>query len=71
MSALAAAILITMLSITALWQAETAPLIAALFVICMACLIGSLMLFIHDTNLTLAALKLELAAALEQPGRAG
>jgi hypothetical protein len=35
-------------------------LISALFAVCMACLIASLMLFIHDINQSLAALKLEL-----------
>jgi Na+/melibiose symporter-like transporter len=62
MSALAAAILIIVLFFTALWQIETAWLIAALFIICMVCLIGSLIVFIHDINQSLAALKLELEA---------
>ncbi len=62
MSALAAAVLIIVLFLTALWQIDTAWLIAALFVICMVCLIGSLIVFIHDVNQGLAALKLELAA---------
>ncbi len=59
-SALAAAILIIVIFLTALWQLEIAWLISALFVVCMACLIASLMLFIHDINQSLAALKLEL-----------
>ncbi len=62
MSALAAAILIIVLFFTALWQIETGWMIAALFVICMACLIGSLMVFIHDVNQGLSALRLELSA---------
>jgi hypothetical protein len=62
MSALAAAILIIVLFFTALWQMETAWLISGLFIVCMACLIGSLIIFIHDINQSLAALKLELAA---------
>jgi hypothetical protein len=62
MSALAAAILIIVLFFTALWQIETAWLIGALFIVCMVCLIGSLIVFIHDVNRSLAALKLELAA---------
>jgi hypothetical protein len=41
---------------------ETAWLIGALFVLCMACLIASLALFIHDVNQSLAALRLELTA---------
>lgn len=60
MSALAAAILIIMLFLTALWQLEIAWLISALFVVCMACLIASLIAFMHDINQSLAALKLEL-----------
>ena len=63
MSALAAAILIIVLFFTALWQIETAWLIGALFIICMICLIGSLIVFIHDVNQSLAALKLELTAS--------
>jgi hypothetical protein len=61
MSALGAALLIIALFLTALWQIETAWPIAMLFVACMACLIGSLLVFIHDINQSLAALKLELA----------
>ncbi len=59
-SALAAAILIIVLFFTALWQIETAWLIGALFIVCMACLIGSLIVFIHVINQSLSALKLEL-----------
>ncbi len=62
MSALAAAILIILLFFTALWQVETGWLIGTVFIICMLCLIGSLVVFIHDVNQSLAALKLELAA---------
>jgi len=60
MSALAAGILIIVLFFTALWQLETAWLIGALFVVCMVCLIASLIVFIHDINQSLAALRLEL-----------
>lgn len=60
-SALCAAILIIVLFFTALLQVETAWVIGGLFIACMACLIGSLVIFIHDINLSLAALKLELA----------
>ncbi len=62
MSALAASILIIVLFLTALWQIETAWLIGTVFIACMLCLIGSLVVFIHDVNQSLAALKLELAA---------
>ena len=61
-SALAAAILIIALFLTALWQMETSWIIVVLFIVCMLCLIGSLALFIHDINQSLAALKLELEA---------
>jgi Protein of unknown function (DUF2721) len=59
-SALAAAILIIALFFTALWQLPTAIVVASLFVICMLCLIASLIIFIHDVNQSLTALKLEL-----------
>jgi hypothetical protein len=61
LSALFAAILIIVLFVTALLQIENVWLICALFITCLACLIGSLLVFIHDINLALAALKLELA----------
>jgi hypothetical protein len=62
MSALAAAILVIVLFLTALWQTEAAWLIISMFIVCMLCLIGSLVVFIHDVNQSLAALKIELAA---------
>ena len=61
-SALMAAILVLVLFSTALWQWETAWLVGALFVGCLGCLIVSLMVFIHDINQSLAALRLELGA---------
>jgi hypothetical protein len=61
MSALSAPILIMALFLTTLWQIETAWLIALLFIAGMACLLGSLIAFIHDTQRSLAALRLELA----------
>jgi hypothetical protein len=60
-SALFAAILIIVLFVTALLQIENAWLICALFIVCLVCLIGSLLVFIHDVNQALAALKLELS----------
>lgn len=59
-SALFAAILIIVLFLTALLQLESAWLICALFMICLVCLIGSLVAFIRDINQGLAAVKLEL-----------
>jgi hypothetical protein len=67
-SALFAAILIIVLFVTALLQIESAWLICALFIICLACLVASLMVFIHDINRGLTALKLELPPKeLDQP----
>jgi hypothetical protein len=60
-SALFAAILIIVLFVTALLQIENAWLICALFIVCLGCLIASLLVFIHDINQALAALKLELS----------
>src|SRR5882724_1974128 len=61
LSALFAAILIIVLFVTALLQIENVWLICALFITCLICLIASLIVFIHDINLALAALKFELA----------
>ena len=67
-SALFAAILIIVVFVTALLQMETAWLICTLFIICLACLIASLIVFIHDINRGLMALKLELPEKdLDQP----
>ena len=60
MSALAAAVLIIALFFTALLQVESAWLIGIIFIVCLVSLIGSLVVFIHDINQSLAALKLEL-----------
>jgi hypothetical protein len=64
-SALLAAILIIVLFFTALWQVDTALLIAWLFVGCLLCLILSLALFLRDVYQSLAALRLELDKAAE------
>ena len=60
LSALCAALLVVLLFLAALFQIDDAWLISATFVLCMATLIGSLLLFIHDLNQSLSALKLEL-----------
>ncbi len=60
-SALVVSVLIIVLFIMALWQIEIAWIIALLFMISMACLISSLIVFIYDINQSLAALKLELS----------
>lgn len=59
-SDLAAALLVITLFFTALLQLETAWIVGGLFCACLACLIGALLVFIRDINLTLAALRLEL-----------
>jgi len=61
LSALSAAILIIVLFFSALFHIENAWLVSALFIDCMACLIGSLAMFIHDIKQALAALTLELS----------
>ena len=61
-SALTAAMLIIFLFITALWQIDEVWIIVGLFMVCLVSLIGSLILFLYDINLSLAALKLELEA---------
>jgi len=58
-SALFAAILIIVLFLAALLQMEDAWLVSALFIICMGCLIGSLVAFIRDINQALTAVRLE------------
>ena len=61
-SVLLAALLIIVLFLTALLRLEIAGLLSALFIACMVTLIISIVVFIRDVNLSLAALKLELAA---------
>lgn len=59
-SELCAALLVITLFFTALLELESAYLVGGLFSTGMALLIGSLIVFIQDVNLSLAALKLEL-----------
>lgn len=59
-SALTAAALVIVLFLVASGALKTGWLIGLLFSICMATLIGSLGIFLHDINLGLAALELEL-----------
>lgn len=60
MSALAAAVMIIVLFFIALWELEAAWLVGTIFIVCLGCLIASLIIFIHDINRSLMALKLEL-----------
>ena len=59
-SALLAAVLIVLLFVAALLQLHSAVEIELLFILCVASLGGSLAVFIHDINQSLAALRLEL-----------
>lgn len=62
-SALAAALLIMVLFFSAVIRIESAWLIVALFVVCMACIVGGLVVFLMDVNRSLATLTLELKEA--------
>jgi hypothetical protein len=61
-SALLASVLIITLFLTALFQWEGAVFVSVIFIGCMASLVGSLVVFICDIQLSLTALKLELKA---------
>jgi hypothetical protein len=65
-SVLLAAVLIILLFLAGLMKAELAALAIVLFVGCMGCLILSLIFFIADINLSLSALKLEVAQPEEK-----
>ena len=67
-SALSAALLIIVIFLAALLHMKNAWLIGVLFMACMAALIASLLVFIHDLNQALAALKLELEGDLRDAG---
>jgi hypothetical protein len=60
-SVLLASLLIIALFLTALLKLEMGVVIIVLFSVCMLSLSGSLVMFIRELNLSLAALKLELA----------
>jgi len=62
-SVLLAAVLVITIFVAALMRVGTAVPIIVLFIACMLCLIGSLLLFIRDVNLSLRALRLDVAAA--------
>jgi hypothetical protein len=59
-SVLLTAVMIITLFVAAVFALEVGVLVAALFVGCMAALIGALAAFLQDINLSLAALTLEL-----------
>jgi hypothetical protein len=70
-SALSAALLVIVLFFSALFDLATGWLVGGLFVLCMACLIGSLAVFLREMNQSLAALKLELRGQGFTVGRTG
>ena len=61
LSMLLAAVLVIALFLAALFRLEIGGVVIVLFVGCMGSLIGSLVVFILDINLSLSALKLEVA----------
>jgi hypothetical protein len=64
-SALLAAALIIALFVAALMQWQHGLLVSVLFIVCMVSLFASLVAFLHDINLSLHALKLELEGGNE------
>jgi hypothetical protein len=64
-SALCAALLVAALFLTALLRLEASWLIALLFIACMAALVGALVVFLRDVNLSLVAMALETEEARE------
>ncbi|HEX5130952.1 MAG TPA: DUF2721 domain-containing protein [Candidatus Krumholzibacteria bacterium] len=61
-SVLLAALLIISLFLGALLELTIAPMIVAIFSLCLLCLVTGLVLFIYDINLSLRALWLEMPA---------
>lgn len=59
-SILAAATLVILLFLAVLADLPVAAASAALFVVCLLCLVASLLYFLRDINLSLVALKVEL-----------
>ncbi len=61
-SVLLASFFIIALFVSALFQWETASILALLFIACLGALIASLIVFLRDINLSLQALELEVGA---------
>ncbi|MEX2091783.1 MAG: DUF2721 domain-containing protein [Pirellulales bacterium] len=59
-SALLAALLVIVLFFSVLMRIEAAVILSTLFILCLSSLIGALVFFLRDINLTLHALALEL-----------
>lgn len=66
LSVLLAAILVIVIFLTALFHWEVATLLIALFIACMLFLIGSLMAFIQDLNVSLDAYQFDIKDVLEK-----
>jgi len=66
LSVLLAAILVILIFLTALFQWEIASLLSALFIACMLSLIGSLVAFIRDLNLSLDAYQYDIRDVMEK-----
>ena len=64
-SVLLASLFIIALFLSALFQWEAVSIIALLFIACLGALIGSLIVFLRDINLSLQALELEISAATQ------
>ncbi len=69
LSVLFAAALVMTLFLAAVLKWEVGALVAALFVSCLALLVTSLVAFLRDINLSLAALRLELGGHAREPSR--
>lgn len=67
-SALFAAVLVITLFLAAVLRWEAGVAVAVLFICCMGFLIGSLVAFLRDINLSLTALRMELAAKQDRFG---
>jgi len=61
---LLAALLIIAIFFSAVFGFEPSGPVTAIFVSCMACVIAAMVLFLKDINVSLAAVSMELAAAL-------
>jgi Protein of unknown function (DUF2721) len=62
-SALLAALLVIMLFFSVLFQVEASLVLSGVFILCLSCLIASLVYFLRDINLALKALAHELGRA--------
>ncbi len=68
LSVLLAAVLVIALFVAVFFQLEVTLVMVALFIACLVCLIASLVFFIWDINLSLAALRLELESTEDEAG---